>query len=376
MKICIVAFSNLERDGRLLRQIKSMAQIAEVITIGYGPCPPHSSKHYSIPDDRRYLPIDFLGILSLLLRQFRFAYSHTQAVVWTRRVLSELQPDLIILNDVQTSGLYEATKQRTKVIIDMHEYAPEEMSDDWRFRILLRRYYTRLCAENLPAAAAVLTVSQAIATEFKNRFGVSCTVIKNSCDYYNLEPSINLGEKIRLVHAGLASKGRRLELMIDSVKNHQELELDLYLVPAPRQLHYYKKLREHIRPLSNVRLCEPLLSSELVARLNTYDVGLLIINPSNFSLANCLPNKLFEFIQARLMIVTGPTPDICSEVDNFDVGIVIEDFTLTAISDSLSTLNRDTVNGFKQKSNLAAHDCHFEHESQKLQNLVLEVLSH
>jgi glycosyltransferase involved in cell wall biosynthesis len=375
MKVCIIAFSHLARDGRVLRQIESMSHVGEVITIGYGLTPQNSSRHFSIPDNLKYLPLNVTGLVLLFLRRFRRAYNVTPAVAWTIRALKEVDVDLVILNDVQTIGLIDWLGTNEKKIIDMHEFAPEEMADDWRFRLLLQKYYVYLCANFLKQAQVVLTVSDAIANEFEKRFSINCDVITNSCKYFDLEPSALHEGPIRLVHAGLASKGRHIETMIQAAGDVDGVQLDLYLVPAPRQIFYYRKLKRYAQRHSNVKLQNPVKSDDLVATLNRYDVGLLVISPSNFSLANCLPNKLFEFVQARLMIIAGPTPDVAAVVEQHEIGVVTTDFSPNELSRVLSNLTKRQVASFKQKTTRAAEKLHFESESQKLHSVVRVVCS-
>jgi glycosyltransferase involved in cell wall biosynthesis len=374
-KICIVAFSNLANDGRLLRQIESMSEMGQVTTIGYGTKPPKSEIHHSIPNKYSYLPLTPMGIFALLFQCFDFAYQRTPAVKWCRNLVSQIDADVLILNDVQTIGLIKSSTTNRVTVMDMHEYAPEEISDDWRFRILLRRYYQYLCAKYLTSAELVTTVSSTIAKKFNETLGIFPQVIMNSSKFYDLTFTKSKYEKIRLVHAGLASKGRRIETMIEAMRDLPQFEMDLYLVPAPRQKHYFSKLSRKIAKSPNVKLLDPVQHSQLVATLNSYDVGLLIINPSNFSLAHCLPNKLFEYIQARIMVITGPTPDIRDIVDEQKLGIVLDGFSQEDLKNCLLSINRKTIEMFKRNSETAATQLNFENESIKFKRLIQELIS-
>ena len=373
LKICIVSFSQLSSDGRVLRQIESLSRIGRVTTIGYGTQPPFSSEHHSIPFSSRYLPLTFIGIMSLLTRRFDFAYRQTKAVQWSTTILHSLNVDVVVFNDVQTIGLSKIVSGRSSVVIDMHEYAPEEMSDDWRFRLLLRRYYQYLCSLYLGYATLSITVSPSIAAEFERTLGTKFVVIRNSCNYYELPMSSTMRGRIKLVHAGLASKGRHLEIMIDAVRELPNMQLDLYLVPAPRQHGYYRQLKKKISKVPNVRLCPPVSSSNLVPTLNKYDVGLLVINPSNFSLANCLPNKLFEYIQARLMVISGPTPDIRTIIGQYDIGEVIGSYSSDDLKKCLAALSREKISEYKINADYASKFVDFKFESEKLSSLVRDL---
>jgi glycosyltransferase involved in cell wall biosynthesis len=370
LKICVISFSQLSTDGRVLRQIESLSRVGHVTTIGYGTQPPFSSEHYSIPSSSQYLPLTITGIVSLLTRRFDTAYSKTKAVQWSTSILQNLDFDVVVFNDVQTIGLSKIVVGRSSIVIDMHEYAPEEMSDDWRFRLLLRRYYQHLCSKYLSNATRAITVSPSIAAEFEKTLGIKFDVIRNSCKYYELSATRAESGQINLVHAGLASKGRHLEIMIEAVRELPNMQLDLYLVPAPRQNSYYRQLQKKINKISNVRLCPPVPSSDLVSTLNRYDVGLLVINPSNFSLANCLPNKLFEYIQARLMVISGPTPDVKEIVNQYDIGEVIQNFSSEDLRKCLMALSEEKISECKTNADSASKLVDFKFDGEKLSSLV------
>ena len=69
-----------------------------------------------------------------------------------------------------------------------------------------------------------------------------------------------------------------------------------------------------------IRILPPVKSDDVVYTINQYDIGVFLIPPVNFNYANTLPNKLFDFIQARLGIAIGPTPEMASIVDRYGNG--------------------------------------------------------
>jgi hypothetical protein len=63
--------------------------------------------------------------------------------------------------------------------------------------------------------------------------------------------------------------------------------------------------------------------------------SLISIYPSNLNYQYCLPNKLFQCIQARLPIVCGPTPSIANIVQSFGIGVVASDFSPLALGKAI-----------------------------------------
>jgi len=87
---------------------------------------------------------------------------------------------------------------------------------------------------------------------------------------------------------------------------------------------------------------------------NSYDVGLYLLPPRNFNQRNALPNKFFEFIQARLAVAVGPSPEMAGLVRRHGCGVVAADFTPEALAAELNSLDANQIVGFKLASNAAA----------------------
>ena len=81
--------------------------------------------------------------------------------------------------------------------------------------------------------------------------------------------------------------------------------------------------------------------------------------------------QIFEFIQARLAIAIGPSPDMASLVDDYNCGIVAKEFSVEAMADSINSLSINDIDIYKRNSHKAALVLNHEVEQQKL-NSILE----
>jgi glycosyltransferase involved in cell wall biosynthesis len=373
--IVIVAFTHIDRDVRVLRQIKSLAVSVDVVTIGYGLQPPGVAKHFQIPPSLKYLPISFKSIVLLAIRRYDDALRFTPAYAWTTKVLSDFRPDIVYLNDVQTIGLVSQSVS-TPTVVDMHEYAPLEMEDDWRFRLLLMRYYTFLCKRYLPMASKVVTVSPGLASKYQSEFGIEVETIMNARAEVKASTLENLSsdETIRLVHTGLAASGRHLEWMIEAIGDLPGVSLDLYLVEAPRQSRTLKSLKKLTAKYENCSVKPPVPPSELPSKISEYDAGLVFIAPSNFSLRHCMPNKLFDCIQARRPVIVGPSPDMADFVKKHDIGFVCPSFDVDDLRKTLMGISRADLDLRSESLDRTAISINEESEGLKLRDIVLSAM--
>jgi hypothetical protein len=108
--------------------------------------------------------------------------------------------------------------------------------------------------------------------------------------------------------------------------------------------------------------------------LNQFDIGVFLIEPVNFNYHYILPNKFFEFIQARLAIAIGPSPEMARIVRQYDLGVVSEDFSPKTFARSLSTLDAEKINDYKTKSHNVARLMSAEKNKEILLDLVRQVL--
>jgi hypothetical protein len=367
-RLLIVSTTHTAKDVRIMRHINFLADHFDIETIGYGDSPPNVQRHIKIPDDVKYLPISLKALLPHILRMFGLSSQRIQAIQFLKRTVETTRSDIVLLNDVQTLPLLEHLQCPT--VVDMHEYAPLEMEDDWRFRLFLQRYYTWLCEKYLPLANAVTTVSNGLASEYQKVFGVECTVVLNARDYRDLKVHEHKSSPMRLVHSGLAAKARRLEVMMNSVANLSGFVLDMYLVSAPRQSRTLRKLKRLADQTNNIRILDPVPSDTLPEVLNSYDLSLPYIAPANFSLEHCMPNKLFDSIQARIGIVSGPSPDMADFCKNHKIGFSTKRFSSAELRGLLISLNATEVNSLKRASDVCAILVTAEAEAKKLHEIL------
>jgi glycosyltransferase involved in cell wall biosynthesis len=168
--------------------------------------------------------------------------------------------------------------------------------------------------------------------------------------------------------------------MIDAVDGLDEhFTLDLMLISPPmanrKTRDYLNKLKERVKGHARIRILPPVSSEEIVPFITRYDAGIFLIPPINFNYAHTLPNKLFDFIQARLAVVIGPTPEMARVVRHYDIGIVSDAFTPESLARALSALTPERVAYYKSQSAKAAAAENAEVNRVLLRRIVSDVLS-
>ncbi|MBG6179964.1 glycosyltransferase [Arthrobacter sp. CAN_A1] len=355
LRILCISFSDINADSRVLRQVKTLAECGSVTTVSYGSAPPRATTHLEVDSALPSLPQTVTGVIGLALRRFSTAGQQAPAVQRARELIGERQFDLVVANEARALPLAHAVAGPAPVLGDMHEWAPEERSHVLSWKLLVKPYMTWVCRTYLPLSAGVITVNDSIARLYTERFGCPVEVVRNAGPLRALEPSAMLPGRIRLVHSGAAVPGRNLEGMIEAVKMLDErFSLDLYLVKARDGGKYWESLRAAAGTLDRITFHDAVAPDELPATLNGYDVGVFSLPPRTTNHALMLPNKFFDFVQARLAIVFSPSPETSRLIQDHQLGAVTQGFTADDLARTLSALTEDEVSQFKRNAHIAA----------------------
>lgn len=356
--VLVLSFSRIVSDARVLKQVRMLSGRYRVTTCGFGPAPDGVARHHRIPD---HLVAWHKDRLMLLLRRYRKVYWDNEVVRFAFRELSTQRFDVVLADDVETVPLAQALDPRAGVHADLHEYAPGQNSENVRWRLFVAPYVRWLCRRFVARAGSVTTVGAQIAERYRRELGIPVEVVVNATPYAALEPA-PVSRPLRLVHSGNAQRNRHLDIMIDAVEAaDREVHLDLLLMP--NDAAYLAELKSRTASSRRVRVLDPVPYEDLVATLNAYDVGVFVLPPVNVNYELTLPNKFYDFVQARLGVVVGPSPEMAREVTVRGFGAVTADFSPDALRRLIDGLEPSTVEEWKKAAHASARELSAEVQS-------------
>jgi hypothetical protein len=350
--------SPIHRDARVLRQIDVLRQHGDVTTLGYGSAPAAAVEHLEVDASLASLPQTPAGVALLATRRLRRAQAAAPALKEARRLTKGKSFDLIVANEARILpvAMELATKSSpaTPVWADMHEWAPQERSHVTSWRLLVAPLMEYVCREYLPRAAAVTTVGETIAQMYRRAFGIDCEVVRNARPFVDLEPSVPDPGVIRLAHSGGAVPGRNIEVLIAATLAVPHTTLDLILVPGNDGGKYLRQLHALAAQNDRVRFHDAVAPDALPLALNRYDVGIYCLPPANLNMEFALPNKLFDFVQGRLGMVVGPSPEMAAFVREHGLGTVANSFEGSDFTAAIAALTPESVARGKQSAHAQA----------------------
>jgi glycosyltransferase involved in cell wall biosynthesis len=353
-QILCVSFSPIYADSRVLRQIEVLQQHGEVTTVGYGPAPAGVKRHIQVPDGASSLPETPLGVAKLALHlhnAVELSAPGEKAVL--KETVASGPFDLVVANDARALPLAFAAKGDAPILADMHEWAPEERATVLVWRLLVGPYMEHLCRKYLPKVTALTSVSSGLAGLYGERYGVDYEIVRNAPDLRNLKPKPVDPDVIKLVHSGTADAERNIVELIEATNRlGDRFTLDLYLLEVPGG--HLAEIKKLAATSPRVTVHDPVPPDTLPTVLNDYDLGVFLYPLKTLSHLYHLPNKFFDFVQARLGLVFSPAPEIDAYIAQYGIGIITSDTTADALVDALKDLTAADVAKFKKASNKSA----------------------
>ena len=374
-KVLIIAYSHLGSDPRIQRQIKALKNNFEIEVAGYSDSGDATIPYYPIYKEPAFsLKRKFKRFIQFITHQFDRYYWDSGK----KNIVAQLLKNnyaVIIANDIQTLPLALAiASNHSKVYFDAHEYHPREFEDMFLWKLFNQPYVRFLCKKYIPQAAAFSTVSENISLEYEKYIGKKPVVITNATDFQRIHPTPGKSGKIRIIHHTAAIRSRKTELMIETMSFLDErFEFDLILVG--NDLGYINELKKQAEGKPNIRFLPPVPYKEICSFTNMYDIGMFLLPPTNFNYLHGLPNKVFEFVQARLALAVSPNPEMAKLVKAYDLGVIADDYSPEAMANAIKKMTAERIMHYKQQAELHAKTLSAEENMKKINEIILALTS-
>jgi glycosyltransferase involved in cell wall biosynthesis len=393
--VCIIAFSPIARDGRVLRQIEYLLAHYDVTAIGLGPAPKSDvwSGRFAwrqLPEGseeagwrRRFLErvmgrFIHAAIPALNLLHAPGSLRHTAyeqwywSGLWQRAALAfTLEAGCAAYHANDWTALpvaaEAARRHGARLIFDAHEYAPLELENRWLWRLRYRSaimYFLRKYASQVDAFT---TVCEPIGRRYQEEFGLRPTIVYNTPKRLKV-PERRIDPKtIRLVHHGAGFRDRRLEKMILALTACDQ-RFSLHFILVPGHAGYIEELEDLGRQVAAGRVFfhPPVPPEQTAQTVSQYDMGLCVIEPSNYNYLMAAPNKFFDYIAAGMPVCIGPSPAMGEITEQYGLGCIASSFAPDAVAATLNALDDARLTAMQAGARRAAEVFHADAEMAKV----------
>lgn len=377
-RIALVCVSPLQHDSRVLRHAALLVGAGyDVRIFAQAPLPavppapvtvipgPGSDTRVRLGMVLRQAPASLVPASADLL------YWLSPSRLTTRGDLLRFKPDLVIANDWRALPLAFAAKRAcgARIIYDSHEFAPEEFADSWRWRVLARQHVVRIEDRYIREADAVATVSDGIADALAQRYGLPRPTVISNTPAWQATVFRPTARTITVLYHGAVVPRRGLETLIESVA----LWPDGFrlVIRGPAQGGFDQHLRNLVGPLSErIALEPPVPPDQLISTAAQADIGVFLLSNSTTHARFAMPNKIFEYMQAGLMVISSDLPEIRRMIETAGCGTLLSDDSPEGIATCLAGLDTSGIDTCKRAALARAQDINFEAEGGKLLALV------
>lgn len=350
--IIIAVTNDLVTDQRVARISDSLIEKGYVVTL-VGRLLPYSTtleRNYTIKRFKLWFNKGALFYANYNIRLFFY-------------LLFKGTYDAVLANDLDTLlGSFLAARLRGKTLVyDSHEYFTEvpELVE----RPFQKNAWINIEKFLLPKVKHAYTVCESIANEYNLKYRANFKVIRN---LPVLKPYIKHDNSHVLIYQGSLNVGRGIELMIQTMQflddyslwiaGAGDIEDDLH------QMVYKLNLGEKVRFLGRLPFTElhEITSKACLGLSFEEDLG------KNYRYA--LPNKLFDYIQARIPVLVSNLPEMRRIVSNYEIGDILHYRQPDKVAKQILEIfsNHEKVDMWQEHLEKAAIELCWEEEKTKL----------
>ncbi|HEX2748636.1 MAG TPA: hypothetical protein VHM91_11600 [Verrucomicrobiales bacterium] len=385
--ICLLSFSPVAKDGRVLRHLKFLGEHYDLIAIGYGEDPspflpgvrltwhevkaPPGGKFRKLYRTLMRWPGRVIPSLDWVPDTMMPDWKEAQAI------LRGLDYDLFFGNDI-SALLLAVWQHRTKgkpFFMDYHEFAPLEASEKAWHRWFHGPHGGRLLKRYGRLAAGSSTVNPMFTERFERDFGFPSVSVMNAPVLIDLPPAApRVDDRIHLVFHGAPQGDRNLDVLIRAMPLlDNRFVLHLLLSSGAEDGSLYRRLAAAAPP-GRIVFEENVRPAGMVARLTGWDIGFNILTPLNYNHNHALPNKFFDYIHAGLASVCSNTVTASDFVSRYGIGWVLDAITPECIAALLLSLTPEDIAVRKAAALRLREQIHARAEEAHLVSLVQKIL--
>ena len=311
--------------------------------------------------------------MNLLFRKGPLFYAEYNLRLFLILLISRY--DLLLSNDLDTlpANRLAAWIRRKPVIYDSHEYfteLPELVNRPGTRKIWA--WFEKLL---VPGVTAAYTASRPIAEAYTNKYGIPFAVIRNLPWFRKPETDeiTDRGDPAEttppvIIYQGALNKGRGLEQAILAMEHLPEAEL---VIAGKGDLEEELQILVAGLQLKNVRFTGWLPPGMLASLTRQASLGISVEEDLGLNYRYALPNKLFDYIQARIPVVVSDLPEMGRIVRDYDIGLVAPSLNPETLADTFRRALSDSSLREKWPVNLekAARQLNWDHEKEILREI-------
>jgi len=324
-KICMFLYGEIEHDGRVRRAAESLGRVFEVIV-------------FSVDSDKKCKGVNFaIKYISLPNIKFKLFKILRHLVFWLKVYLKVIKfhPSAIYAHDYFTifPCYIIAYLLKVKIIYDSHELIIPDKSK----RKYLRNFFWYLlekCVIN--RIDLIITANNERANIMHNYYNLkkrpvtirnipratkkNIDIEKIFCLYPQL---LDVENSIKIVYQGSISLERGIDKFILAMK-YLKCNFKLLLIGSGPDIEIIKQLVENNGLNRRVFFLGKIPIEHVFGILKICEIGVVTYSYKGLNNIYCAPNKIYEYAQANLPIITTCQPTLKYIINKYKIGMLID----------------------------------------------------
>ena len=363
MKVLSAVINNIETDQRIDKVCNSLLKFGyDVELIG---TTLRGKPFLNKPYKTTIIPIKYQDSFKL--------YAEFNFKLFFKLLKQSDSQTILLANDLDSLfAFYWVSKiKNLPLVFDSHEIFSELPS--LQNRPKTKQFWKTLERYLLPKMKHFYTVSNGYANWFEKEYGVKPEVIRNVPYLKKLNnqedlifhqlPNVRENHKI-VLYQGALNISRGLDYMIKAM---QYVDNCIFWIAGDGPIR--KELEQLVKELN---LSEKVyffgnLNPTVLKTITPFaEVGISLEENLGISYQYALPNKVFDYFQARVPILSTYLPDIKATVEKYQVGRVIQKHDEKHIAEELNIILKEGKAHYDSHLKNAALECCWENEEPKL----------
>ena len=264
--------------------------------------------------------------------------------------------------------------KKIKIIYDCHEYETERDN----MTILKKYIYKKIEKFFIYYCNFTITVSNSIMLEYQKLYNINNLETVYNTPFYSKNIASNIfREKFKIssdykiyIYQGKFANSRGIEKYIEVFKQLKNSKCCLILMGYGPLI---KTVQEAVNNNENIFYQEAVTLDEIHKYTSSADYGLNVTNNTCLSRYYALPNKLFEYVMARIPIIASNDYERGRFVRENQIGFVVENTEINSIKKNIIlSLDYEKKQFFSRLDKLAKN-YNWDMESKKLLKIYREL---
>ncbi len=291
-----------------------------------------------------------------------------------------IKKDILLSNDLDTllPNFLISKILNKKLVYDSHELFTEtpELTD----RPKVKKIWLSIENYIFPKLKHIYTVNESIASIYKKKYNVDVKVIRNIAPIFlNKSLDVALSNKVKGNNKMLILQGSGINMdrgAEEALTMMKYLENTvLYVIGGGDVFDRLKELVKKFQLEDKVFIKNRMPYHQLMEYTKIADLGLSLDKGTNLNYEYSLPNKVFDYIQAKTPLLVSNRKEIANLVLDNNIGLVVENLDPEKLAETVKGIfsDHERLKKWQENLGLAQVKYNWEKESEKLKQVFLNL---